>query len=125
MTNLKTTIASIALLIAASTLMAETKVSVYSVPFGLVGDVSAMNFRAFEKRLDNIPSAVFTLQEKDSVLAADGITIVLDDKEDKVENYNKILAALYSYAKVTPGADLNAIRQAVGVLAIKKDELEK
>lgn len=101
-------------------LFAETKVSVYSVPFGLVGDVSAKNFRAFEKRLENIPSDTFTLSEKDTVMSAEGITIVMDDKEDKADNYNKLLAALYSYAKVTPGADLNAIRQAIGVLAIKK-----
>lgn len=106
------------------TLMAETKVSVYSVPFGVVGDVSAGNFRAFEKRLDAIPSANFSLSGDDVVMSGEGITIILDNKEQKTENFNRILAALYSYAKNTPGIDANAVKQAIGVLAVKKSDNE-
>jgi hypothetical protein len=100
--------------------IAETKVSVYSVPFGIIDDVSSSNYRAFEKRLENIPAQTFTLSERDTVMSADGITIILDNKEDKVENFNKLLAALYSYSKITPGTNPNAVKQAVGVLALKK-----
>lgn len=101
---------------------AETKVSVYSVPFGMVGDVNQNNYRAFEKRLDSIPSNTFSLAGDDIVMSGDGITIILQNKEQKVENFNRILAALYSYAKNTPGIDANAVKQAIGVLAVKKAE---
>ncbi|MDD4969870.1 MAG: hypothetical protein PHT07_10625 [Paludibacter sp.] len=105
-------------------LLAETKVSVYSVPFGMVGDVTSNNFRAFEKRLDSVPASSFSLSGDDVVMSGDGITIILDNKEQKIENFNRILAALYSYAKNTPGIDANAVKQAIGVLAVKKSDNE-
>lgn len=105
-------------------LSAETKVSVYSVPFGMVGDVSQNNYRAFEKRLDSIPSHSFSLTGDDVVMSGDGITIILENKEQKIENFNRILAALYSYAKNTPGIDANAVKQAIGILAVKKADNE-
>lgn len=104
--------------------MAETKVSVYSVPFGMVGDVSANNFRAFEKRLDSVPASSFSMSGNDVVMSGDGITIILENKDQKIENFNRILAALYSYAKNTPGIDANAVKQAIGVLAVKKSDNE-
>lgn len=105
-----------------SLLSAETKVSVYSVPFGMVGDVNEQNFRAFNKRLDNYPPTSFALNENDTVLSGDGITIVLDNKNERAENFNRLLAALLAYSQKTPGVDSNAVRQAVGVLAIKHSE---
>lgn len=121
---LKSILVVAAFMAAPASVFAETKVSVYSVPFGMVGDVNQNNYRAFEKRLDSIPSNTFSLAGDDVVMSGDGITIILQNKEQKVENFNRILAALYSYAKNTPGIDANAVKQAIGVLAVKKAENE-
>jgi hypothetical protein len=116
----KTILSIVAVMAISITLSAETKVSVYSVPFGLVGDVSKSNFRAFDKRLENVPSSSFSLMEDDIVMSGDGITIILDNKADKLENFNRMLVALYAYSKNTPGIDSNAVKQAISVLATKK-----
>lgn len=119
MKPIKTAILTAALACAS---FAETKVSVYSVPFGVVGDVNAENFRAFEKRLGGVPSQTFTLNERDMVIAGDGITVSLDNKNDPIGNFNRMLAAVYAYAKNTPGIDSAAVKQAVAVLSVQEDQ---
>lgn len=108
-----------------SILSAETKVSIYSVPFGMVGEVNSENFRAFEKRVSSLPAQSFVLNERDMVISGDGITISLDNKNDSIGNYNRLLAALYSYAKNTPGIDVLAVKQAVAVLSADRSQQEE
>lgn len=101
--------------------LAETKVSVYSVPFGVVGDIGPSNFRALENRLRGIPSQSFTLNERDMVISGDGITVSLENKGDRVGNFNRMLAAVYAYAKTIPEVDAVAVKQAVASLSVYQD----
>lgn len=113
-----------ALFVLSTIAFAETKVAIYSVPFGMVGEVNQENFRAFEKRIEALPAQSFSLNDKDVVIAGDGITIALDNKQDRVGNFNRLLAALYSYSKNTPGIDSAAVKQAVSVLSAHQQSPE-